>query len=158
MCPENMTNLEDGSYQCNVPVRPGTNLSMRYAVIVSFGVYLNGTSLEAIASKVSSALMLPKVLPLKLSKLATVLYNRTVLKASVGLCKSMFACSCTATQICLGCSLRREVPVYSAKLAALTMSKFHSLCYFAGWSKRIVYHHFAKIDWTGHSQCFQHHC
>ena len=65
MCPENMTNLEDGSYQCNVPVRPGTNLSMRYAVIVSFGVYLNGTSLEAIASKVSSALMVPKVLTLK---------------------------------------------------------------------------------------------
>lgn len=52
MCPENMTNLEDGSSNCNEPVRPGTNLTMRYAVIVSFGVYLNGTTLDEIASKV----------------------------------------------------------------------------------------------------------
>lgn len=53
MCPENMTNPEDGSAACTVPVLPGTNLTMRYAVIVSFGVYLNGTSLDDIAAKVS---------------------------------------------------------------------------------------------------------
>lgn len=52
MCPENMTNLKDGSSSCQVPVQPGTNLTMRYAVIVSFGVYLNGTSLDEIAAKV----------------------------------------------------------------------------------------------------------
>lgn len=55
MCPENLTNLEDGSSRCDIPVRPGTNLLMRYAVIVSFGVYLKGTTLEAIASKVGPA-------------------------------------------------------------------------------------------------------
>ena len=52
MCPENMSNLEDGSSSCTVPVQPGTNLTTRYAVIVSFGVYLNGTTLDEIASKV----------------------------------------------------------------------------------------------------------
>ena len=52
MCPENMSNLEDGSSSCNTPVLPGTNLTTRYAVIVSFGVYLNGTTLDEIAAKV----------------------------------------------------------------------------------------------------------
>jgi hypothetical protein len=51
MCPENATNAEDGSDACAVPVRPGTNLTTRYAVIVSFGVFLNGTSLADIAPK-----------------------------------------------------------------------------------------------------------
>ncbi len=51
MCPENATNAEDGSDACGVPVRPGTNLTTRYAVIVSFGVFLNGTSLADIAPK-----------------------------------------------------------------------------------------------------------
>lgn len=52
MCPENATNLEDGSDACPVAVQPGTNLTTRYAVIVSFGVFLNGTSLDDIAPKV----------------------------------------------------------------------------------------------------------
>ncbi len=52
MCPTNTTNLEDGSYDCPVAVLPGASLAARYAVIVSFGVYLNGTSLEEIARKV----------------------------------------------------------------------------------------------------------
>ena len=63
MCPENMTNPEDGSAACDVPVLPGTNLTMRYAVIVSFGVYLNGTSLADIAAK-ASRLCQPKTLTL----------------------------------------------------------------------------------------------
>ena len=53
MCPDNMTNLEDGSEGCGAPIQPGTNLTMRFAVIVSFGVYLNGASLDEIATKVS---------------------------------------------------------------------------------------------------------
>ena len=53
MCPANMTNLQDGSMGCPTPVQPGTNLTMRYAVIVSFGIYLNGTGLDDIASTVS---------------------------------------------------------------------------------------------------------
>lgn len=59
MCPENATNLEDGSDACPVAVQPGTNLTTRYAVIVSFGVFLNGTSLDDIAPKVrcSTALL-----------------------------------------------------------------------------------------------------
>lgn len=52
MCPNNVTNLQDGSDDCDVPIIPGTNLKMRYAVIVSFGVYLNGTNLDDVASKV----------------------------------------------------------------------------------------------------------
>lgn len=52
MCPENMTNPEDGSSSCPLQLQPGTNLTMRYAVIVSFGVFLNGTSLDDIAAKV----------------------------------------------------------------------------------------------------------
>ncbi|KAK9825612.1 hypothetical protein WJX74_010253 [Apatococcus lobatus] len=52
MCPKNFTNFEDGSSGCSIPVIPGTNLRMRYAVIVSFGVFLNGTSLDSIAAKV----------------------------------------------------------------------------------------------------------
>lgn len=52
MCPENATNVEDGSDACAVAVLPGTNLTTRYAVIVSFGVFLNGTSLADIAPKV----------------------------------------------------------------------------------------------------------
>ena len=52
MCPSNTTNLEDGSSSCPTSVLPGTNMTARYAVIVSFGVYLNGTSLEDIAHKV----------------------------------------------------------------------------------------------------------
>eukprot|EP00884_Botryococcus_braunii_P021518 jgi/Botrbrau1/804/Bobra.0352s0001.1 len=51
MCPDNMTNLEDGSEGCGAPIQPGTNLTMRFAVIVSFGVYLNGASLDEIATK-----------------------------------------------------------------------------------------------------------
>lgn len=51
MCPNNVTNLQDGSDDCDVPIIPGTNLKMRYAVIVSFGVYLNGTNLDDVASK-----------------------------------------------------------------------------------------------------------
>lgn len=54
MCPANMTNLQDGSAGCPTPVQPGTNLTMRYAVIVSFGIYLNGTGLDDIASTVSN--------------------------------------------------------------------------------------------------------
>ena len=52
MCPSNTTNLEDGSSSCPTSVLPGTNMTARYAVIVSFGVYLNGTSLDDIAQKV----------------------------------------------------------------------------------------------------------
>lgn len=55
MCPESLSNLEDGSSSCTVPVRPGTNLTLRYAVIVSFGVYLNGTTLDEIAAKVGKS-------------------------------------------------------------------------------------------------------
>ena len=55
MCPHNFTNFEDGSSECSIPMTPGTNLRMRYAVIVSFGVFLNGTSLDSIADKVSLA-------------------------------------------------------------------------------------------------------
>jgi len=55
MCPTNTTNYEDGSSSCPVAVLPGTSLAARYAVIVSFGVYLNGTSLEDIARKVMCA-------------------------------------------------------------------------------------------------------
>ena len=52
LCPYNMTNLQDGSTTCTSPIVPGTNLRLRYAVIVSFGVLLNGTDLDDIASKV----------------------------------------------------------------------------------------------------------
>ena len=52
LCPYNMTNLQDGSTTCASPIVPGTNLRLRYAVIVSFGVLLNGTDLDDIASKV----------------------------------------------------------------------------------------------------------
>ena len=52
MCPSNLTNLQDGSTACSSPIVPGTNLRVRYAVIVSFGVLLNGTDLDEIASKV----------------------------------------------------------------------------------------------------------
>ena len=52
MCPYNTTNLQDGSPDCPAPVLPGSNMTARYAVIVSFGVYLNGTSLDDIAQKV----------------------------------------------------------------------------------------------------------
>ena len=52
MCPSNFTNFEDGSSTCSVPIIPGTNLRMRYAVIVSFGVFLNGTDLDSVAAKV----------------------------------------------------------------------------------------------------------
>ena len=53
MCPGNTTNLEDGSGSCPQAVLPGTNMTTRYAVIVSFGVFLNGTSLSDIAQKVT---------------------------------------------------------------------------------------------------------
>ena len=53
MCPGNTTNLEDGSGSCPQAVLPGTNMTTRYAVIVSFGVYLNGTSMSDIAQKVT---------------------------------------------------------------------------------------------------------
>ena len=52
MCPEGTTNLEDGAAACQIAIAPGTNLATRYAVIVSFGVLLNGTSLEDVAPKV----------------------------------------------------------------------------------------------------------
>ena len=52
MCGENTTNLEDGSSSCPVPFIAGSSPSYRYAVIVSFGVLLNGTALDDIASKV----------------------------------------------------------------------------------------------------------
>ncbi|KAL0019979.1 hypothetical protein WJX79_005353 [Trebouxia sp. C0005] len=51
MCGENTTNLEDGSSSCPVALVPGASPSYRYAVIVSFGVLLNGTALDDIASK-----------------------------------------------------------------------------------------------------------
>ena len=53
MCSANTTNLEDGSSSCPVPLLPGSNISYRYAVIVSFGIKLNGTALDDIAAKVS---------------------------------------------------------------------------------------------------------
>ena len=53
MCGENTTNLEDGSSSCPVALVPGASPSYRYAVIVSFGVLLNGTALDDIAQKVS---------------------------------------------------------------------------------------------------------
>ena len=53
MCGENTTNLEDGSSSCAVALVPGASPSYRYAVIVSFGVLLNGTALDDIAAKVS---------------------------------------------------------------------------------------------------------
>ena len=62
MCPENATNVEDGSDACAVAVLPGTNLTTRYAVIVSFGVFLNGTSLADIAPKVPLPLHCRKAL------------------------------------------------------------------------------------------------
>lgn len=52
MCGENTTNLEDGSSSCPVALIAGATPSYRYAVIVSFGVLLNGTALDDIASKV----------------------------------------------------------------------------------------------------------
>ena len=55
MCGANTTNLEDGSAACPVPVLPGAALAARYAVVVSFGVFLNGTSLDDIAGKVRRA-------------------------------------------------------------------------------------------------------
>ncbi len=51
---ENTTNLEDGSSSCPVALVPGASPSYRYAVIVSFGVLLNGTALDDIASKVAA--------------------------------------------------------------------------------------------------------
>lgn len=47
-----MTNLEDGSSSCPVVFIAGSSPSYRYAVVVSFGVMLNGTALDDIASKV----------------------------------------------------------------------------------------------------------
>ena len=52
MCGKNMTNLEDGSSSCPVVFIAGSSPSYRYAVVVSFGVMLNGTALDDIASKV----------------------------------------------------------------------------------------------------------
>lgn len=49
MCPANFTTEADGSSECNLPVGTGPDLSTRYAVIVSFGMLLNGTALEDIA-------------------------------------------------------------------------------------------------------------
>lgn len=66
MCPQNFTNFEDGSSECSIPMTPGTNLRMRYAVIVSFGVFLNGTSLDSIADKVSTAGVSASIWRLKL--------------------------------------------------------------------------------------------
>ncbi len=55
MCPYNTTNLQDGSSDCPAAVLPGSNMTARYAVIVSFGIFLNGTSLDDIAQKVKNA-------------------------------------------------------------------------------------------------------
>ena len=52
MCDKNTTNLEDGSSSCPVAFIAGSSPSYRYAVVVSFGVLLNGTALDDIASKV----------------------------------------------------------------------------------------------------------
>ena len=52
MCGKNTTNLKDGSSSCPVPLVAGSSVSYRYAVIVSFGVKLNGTALDDIAAKV----------------------------------------------------------------------------------------------------------
>lgn len=52
MCDKNTTNLEDGSSSCPVALIAGSSPSYRYAVVVSFGVMLNGTALDDIASKV----------------------------------------------------------------------------------------------------------
>lgn len=52
MCPANYTNAADGSASCPSSIPPGTDLAQRYAVIVSFGVYFNGTTLDEIARHV----------------------------------------------------------------------------------------------------------
>ena len=52
MCPTNFTNGADGSSSCPLVIPPGTNLAERYAVIVSFGVFFNGTALRDIAARV----------------------------------------------------------------------------------------------------------
>jgi hypothetical protein len=51
MCPANMTNLADGSVGCPVPILPGTDLNTRYAVVVYFGVYLDGTTLSEVSRR-----------------------------------------------------------------------------------------------------------
>lgn len=55
MCGRNTTNMEDGSSSCPVPFIAGSSPSYRYAVVVSFGVMLNGTALDDIAAKVLKA-------------------------------------------------------------------------------------------------------
>ena len=52
MCPPGCINAADGSSSCPQLIPPGTNLATRYAVIISFGVYFNGTALDEIASRV----------------------------------------------------------------------------------------------------------
>lgn len=52
MCPANFINSGDGSTSCPLTISPGTNLAERNAVIVSFGVYFNGTALNEIGSLV----------------------------------------------------------------------------------------------------------
>ena len=52
MCPAGFINGADGSSACPQRIPPGTDLAERYAVIVSFGVFFNGTALDEIASRV----------------------------------------------------------------------------------------------------------
>ena len=59
MCEKNTTNLEDGSSSCPVAFIAGSSPSYRYAVVVSFGVLLNGTALDDIASKVFKTFLTP---------------------------------------------------------------------------------------------------
>lgn len=52
MCPAGYINAADGSTSCPQLIPRGTDLATRCAVIVSFGVYFNGTALDEIASRV----------------------------------------------------------------------------------------------------------
>ena len=52
MCPANFINSADGSTSCPSAIPSGTNLTERNAVIVSFGVFFNGTALSEIAGLV----------------------------------------------------------------------------------------------------------
>ena len=51
MCPADYINGADGSTACPLRIPPGTDLAERYAVVVSFGVFFNGTTLGEIAAR-----------------------------------------------------------------------------------------------------------
>jgi hypothetical protein len=55
MCPAGMTTAGDGHSQCNVTLTPAVDLDTRYAVVVSFSVYLTGTDPEAVVLKAGVA-------------------------------------------------------------------------------------------------------